>query len=228
MASPWPGSGVSAKTAALGTGLYLIVVAMLASTIGGYLAGRLRTKWVQVHTDEVFFRDTAHGLVTWALATLMTVSVLGASGLAIVSAGTVGSTAGLGEAAGAPAAAGPTDPNASYLDALFRTDPANKPNNSDPAASRAEVGRLLATAIKGSDLAPADRTYVTQVVAARTGISPQDADKRLNDVITQARSAADAARKAAAHLALWIAASMLIGAFSASLAAAEAGKLRDD
>jgi hypothetical protein len=53
--------GVSASTFQIGTGLYLIVVAMLASTVGGYIAGRLRTKWVDVHTHEVFFRDTAHG-----------------------------------------------------------------------------------------------------------------------------------------------------------------------
>src|ERR1700677_2383001 len=71
--SPWAGSGVSATTFKIGTGLYLVVIAMLSSSIGGYIAGRLRTRWVGVHTDEVYFRDTAHGFVAWALA-----SVLGA------------------------------------------------------------------------------------------------------------------------------------------------------
>jgi hypothetical protein len=233
MASPWPGSGISARTAALGTGLYLVVVAMLASTVGGYLAGRLRTKWVSVHTDEVFFRDTAHGFVAWALATLLSVSVLGASGLAVVSAGTLGASAGLSQGA-ANAASRPgqaSDPNASYVDTLFRTDPAagGGANAGDPAAAKAEVGRILASSLAGrGDLSAADRTYVTQVIAARTGVSQQEADKRLTDVTNQARAAADAARKAAAKLSLWIAASMLIGAFAASLAAAEAGKLRDD
>src|SRR3954447_11925509 len=87
MASPWPGSGISARTAALGTGLYLVVVAMLASTVGGYLAGRLRTKWVGIHTDEVFFRDTAHGFVAWALATLIVIGMIGLHATTLFGAG---------------------------------------------------------------------------------------------------------------------------------------------
>src|ERR1044072_2661162 len=71
--SPWAGSGVSATTFKIGTGLYLIVIAMIASSLGGYLAGRLRSGWTGVRSDEVYFRDTAHGFVAWALA-----SVLGA------------------------------------------------------------------------------------------------------------------------------------------------------
>ena len=61
--SPWAASGVSITTFSIGTGLYLIVTAMLASTVGGYLAGRLRTRWSAVHSDEVYFRDTAHGFL---------------------------------------------------------------------------------------------------------------------------------------------------------------------
>jgi hypothetical protein len=61
--SPWAGSGVSATTFKIGTGLYLIVIAMLSSSIGGYIAGRLRSRWIGVHSDEVYFRDTAHGFV---------------------------------------------------------------------------------------------------------------------------------------------------------------------
>lgn len=236
-ASPWPGSGVSAKTAAIGTGLYLIVVAMLASTVGGYLAGRLRTRWVRLHTDEVYFRDTAHGLTSWALATLMTVSVLGASGLAVVSAGTIGATAGLSQgAAMAASQPGGADPNAYFVDMLFRTDaaPSAQPGQpgqpgQDPAAARAEVGRIVGrTLTRGGELSAQDRAYVAKVVAARTGIPEAEADKRLTETMTQARAAADAARKAARNLSLWIAASLLIGAFAASFAAAEAGKLRDD
>src|ERR1700712_3873592 len=69
--SPWTGSGVSATTFKIGTGLYLVVIAMLASSIGGYMAGRLRTRWVGVHGDEVYFRDTAHGFVASGFASVL-------------------------------------------------------------------------------------------------------------------------------------------------------------
>src|ERR1700726_771664 len=74
--SPWSNSGVASTTFNVGAGLYLIVMAMVASTIGGYLAGRLRTKWVGVHTHEVFFRDTAHGFLAWALAAVLSAAFL--------------------------------------------------------------------------------------------------------------------------------------------------------
>ena len=70
--SPWAGSGASATTFTVMTAIWFIVVQWVASGVGGYLTGRLRTKWVNVHTHEVFFRDTAHGFVTWALATVIT------------------------------------------------------------------------------------------------------------------------------------------------------------
>jgi hypothetical protein len=56
--------------------VWLIFTQLAASGMGGYLAGRLRTRWVAVHTDEVYFRDTAHGFLTWAVASLLTVMVL--------------------------------------------------------------------------------------------------------------------------------------------------------
>src|SRR5690348_13139804 len=74
--SPWPHSGASATTFTVMTAIWLIVVQWLSSLIGGYLAGRLRTRWVGLHTHEVFFRDTAHGFVTWALATVVGAAVL--------------------------------------------------------------------------------------------------------------------------------------------------------
>jgi hypothetical protein len=77
------------------------------------------------------------------------------------------------------------------------------------------------------DLSTADKAYVAQVVAARTGLSREDADKRVNDVIVEAKTAADAARKGAAKLSFWLTAAMLFGAFAAGLAAVEGGSLRD-
>ena len=224
--SPWSGSGVSATTFKIGTGLYLVVIAMLSSSVGGYIAGRLRSRWIGVQGDEVYFRDTAHGFIAWALAT-----VLGAVLLASPAAHLLGGTA-AGVTQGAAASAGRAGPMDGYVDTLLRSDSAAAPNsgqNSGNAAdSRGEMVRLFTSSFRnGGDLKPADREYVAKVVAARTGLSQADAEKRVNDVVTQAKVDADAARKAAEQLAFWLTASLLIGAFCASLAATEGGGLRD-
>jgi hypothetical protein len=77
--SPWPGHGMSAKTFAMTTAIWLIVMQWISSGVGGYIAGRLRTRWIGTHTHEVFFRDTAHGLVTWAVATVLVAATLASS-----------------------------------------------------------------------------------------------------------------------------------------------------
>jgi hypothetical protein len=235
--SPWADSGLSATTFSLGAGLFLIVVAMLSSTIGGYIAGRLRTKWVGVHTHEVFFRDTAHGFLAWAFATLLSAGVLGAAVTHITAGASAGAAQGAASATTRPANGSMDD----YVDSLFRpgqsasSQNANTPNaapvanNQNAIVARGEMTRLFTRSLrKGSDFSPADRTYVTQVVATRTGLSQDDAEKRVTEVTNQAKAATDAARKAAAKLSLWLAASMLAGAFAASLAATEGGRLRDE
>jgi hypothetical protein len=230
--SPWANEGVSATTFKVGSGLYLIAVAMLAGTVGGYLAGRLRTKWTSLHDHEIYFSDTAHGLVVWALATVLTAGVLGAATTHILA----GASAGLAPAAANSASAGnPTDV---YVDSLLRADPAqpaaanpaqpSAPSNASNAATRAELGRILLPALrKGGDVPAADRTYVVKVVSARTGLSQPDAEKRVSDVIAQAKKAADDARRTAASMALWFAAAMLAGAVASMLGATEGGLLRD-
>ncbi|HEY8746887.1 MAG TPA: hypothetical protein VIM11_02855 [Tepidisphaeraceae bacterium] len=224
--SPWGGSGVSATTFKIGTGLYLVVIAMLSSSIGGYIAGRLRSRWIGVHSDEVYFRDTAHGFVAWALAT-----VLGAVLLASPASNLLGGTV-AGVTQGAVSSASRTGPMDGYVDTLLRPDaPAAQStgqNSGNASDLRGEMVRLFTSSLRnGGDLKPADRQYVSKVVAARTGLSQADADKRVNDVVTQAKADMDAARKAAAQLAFWLTASLLIGAFCASLAATEGGGLRD-
>jgi len=219
--SPWAGAGVSATTFKIGTGLYLIVIAMLSSSIGGYIAGRLRTRWIGVHSDEVYFRDTAHGFVAWAFA-----SVFGAVLLATPVSSLIGggSSAAVQGSASAGRSIGPMD---SYVDTLLRSDaPASQQGSSNE--SRGELNRLFLSSFRnGSDLKPSDREYVSKVVAARTGLSQADADKRVNEVVTQAKSDIDATRKATAQLAFWLTASLLMGAFCSSLAATEGGGLRD-
>jgi len=136
--SPWSGSGIAATTFSIWTGLYLAVIAMLSSSIGGYLAGRLRTKWAGAHTHEVHFRDTAHGFLAWAFATVLGAAVLGAAATSIIS----GASSGLSQAAGAGAAQG-GGPTASYIDSLLRADPATAKDRGEVSpASRGELARL--------------------------------------------------------------------------------------
>src|SRR6187399_2515237 len=120
--SPWCGSGVSASTFKIGTGLYLLVIAMLSSSIGGYIAGRLRTRWTGVHSDEVYFRDTAHGFIAWAFA-----SVLGAVLLATPATSLLGGAV-TGASQGAATAASQSGPMDGYVDTLFRADTPAAPN----------------------------------------------------------------------------------------------------
>jgi hypothetical protein len=221
--SPWSGSGVSATTLSVAAGIYLLVAACLSSSVGGYLAGRLRRRWTRLHTHEVYFRDTAHGFLAWAFAT-----VIGAAFLASVSATIAGgATAGLagaaGQASGTMARQSGGSPLDYYADALLR--PSGAPAST--ADNRAEVVRILGNGLREGDVSPGDRSYLAQLVASRTGLSQGDAEKRIGEVIDQAKATADAARKAAARFSLWLAASMLLGAFAASLAATEGGELRD-
>jgi hypothetical protein len=176
--SPWSDSGVSASTFKTGTGIYLVIVAVMSSAVGGYLAARLRTKWVGVHTREVFFRDTAHGFLAWAFATLLSATAL-SSATAYLANGTAAAVGG----GAALQTAGSVNPADLYVDKLFRTNtaaqpvPASSPNsvtpsNADLNQSRAEVVRLWTSDFHETyDLSAADKTYVAQIVAARAGLS---------------------------------------------------------
>jgi hypothetical protein len=249
--SPWSGSGASASTFNYATGIYLVIVAVMSSAVGGYLAGRLRTKWTGVHVHEVYFRDTAHGFLAWAFATVVSASALTSTTTYLAT----GTAAGLTGAASQSRSVNPADV---YVDQLFRPSPSSQPaagaapaaadtggttppangassgassgpsGATNPGVTRMEVVRLWSSDFSSDkDLTPGDKTYVAQLVAARTGMSQADAEKRVNDVTTQAKTDADNARKGAAKLSFWLTAAMLFGAFAASLAAAEGGSLRD-
>ncbi|MBV9567488.1 MAG: hypothetical protein JO172_05060 [Hyphomicrobiales bacterium] len=214
--SPWSGSAMSTTTLGVVAGIYLLVAACLSSAVGGYIAGRLRRKWARLHTHEVYFRDTAHGFIAWAFATVIT-----AAFLASASANIAGSAvAGLAQATGRQATGSPVD---YYTDALLR--PTGAPAST--ADNRGEVLRILNNGLREGDVSATDRSYLAQLIAGKTGLSQSDAEKRVGEVIDQAKVAADTARKAAARFSLWLAASLLLGAFAASLAATEGGQLRD-
>ena len=145
--SPWANEGVSATTFHVGAGIYLVVVAMLASTVGGYLAGRMRGRWA-VHRDEVFFRDTAHGFLAWAFATVLTAAALGTPTTSILSGDrthltqVVSARTGMPATAGiAPAAAtagvqaGPSPLIEGYVDQLFRAPAGTSPTQAQQPAA---------------------------------------------------------------------------------------------
>ena len=226
--SPWNGEGISATTTGWSAGLFLVVVAMIASTFGGYITGRLRHSWEDVHIHERFFRDTAHGFVAWAFATVLTATLLAGAGTHLLA----GASAGAIPAAGAGAVQAANSSGDIYVDRLLRvgpqTDGRTTGPSTDQATARAELLRIIApTTLKGGDVSAEDRTYAARVIAARTGIPQAEAEQRINQTIAQAKDAADKARRAAARFSIWIAISLLAGSFAASLAAAEGGKLRN-
>ena len=201
------------------------------------MAGRLRTKWVNLHTDEVFFRDTAHGFLAWALATLLVAGLLSSTisamlGTGVQAASNIAGGAAMGGAAAA--ASGDSNTTGYFVDTLLRpADPATPVQGGDQAS--AEVARILLASAASGEMAADDRAYLEKLVAARTGLSPSEAKarvdavlKRADEAAQQAKQAAETARKAGATFALVGALSLFIGAFIASAAAALGGRLRDD
>ena len=220
--SPWNGHGVSVSAFAITTAIWLVVTQWIAAALGGYLAGRLRTRWIGTHTHEVFFRDTAHGLVTWAVATIL---------VAAVATGSVMSAAGMAGRAAADAA------NTAALmpydvDKLFRST--NSTAGTAAAEARMEATHIVANAFASGSVPDTDRAYLMEQVAARTGISQSEAQVRVDGFISavigsqeKLKADADKARKATAQASIYLALSMLIGAFIASVAAALGGRIRD-
>jgi hypothetical protein len=218
--SPWSGSGASATTIHVAGGITLILMAVMASALAGYLAARLRTRWVGLHTDEIYFRDSAHGVIAWAFATVISATVLATA---------AGSIAGsVAQGASANPALVP-DRNAYLVDTLFRSDrPVSAADQPAAQAANGEASRLMARGLApGGEFTTSDRTRLAQLVSARTGLPQAEAEQRVNTAITQAKIAADEARKAAAKLAFWFAGALLAGGLSAGLAAVEGGRLRD-
>ena len=218
--SPWSNVGVSASTLGTATIVWLILAEIIANALGGYMTGRLRTKWALIHTDEVYFRDTANGFLAWAVALVITVTFL-----ASAAASMVGGVAQIGSTAvSAGTATGAMDPNGYFVDTLFRSGRAGSENKD---ASVAEAGRIFANALREDQISAADQSYLAGLIAGKTGISLPEADKRVSEVIADARQAVDTARKVTSRLLLWSFLALLMGAFSASYFATIGGRLRD-
>jgi len=239
MVSPWTSQSASATAIIASAAVWLVVVQWISSCLGGYIAGRLRRRWSSVHSDEVVFRDSAHGLLTWCIATLVVVGIAGLTSTGVVRSGVQAVSSVVGGAARAGAEASSSSPSTEYFaDALFRpADPAriSAPGNEGNAAAVGQATRILVTSIAAGEISADDKAYLATLVAARTGLSQADAQKRVDDVWamvqnakTKAQEAADKARKVAASTALLGALSLFIGAFIASVSAILGGKLRDE
>ncbi|MBB5190129.1 hypothetical protein HNQ50_000839 [Silvimonas terrae] len=246
--SPWTNTGVTASTIGISTVIWLALTQIAASGLGGYLAGRLRNSWVDIHVDEVYFRDTAHGMLTWAIATLVTATLLASaigtvlSGGAEAGAGALrAATTGVAAGASQMATPGPNAGNAAnsyFVDLLFRSNQAPADTQAADASSRAEATRILANGLRTGTLDAQDKQYLASVVARQTGLDQATAQTRVNqtyerltrtvnEATESARAAADKARKATAYSALWMFVALLCGAFFASFFATVGGKHRD-
>ena len=241
--SPWANEGVGAKGLGITAIVWLALTQIIASGMGGYLAGRLRVKWANMHGDEVYFRDTAHGFLAWAVATLVTATLI---------AGSVSNVIGGGVQAGASVASGAASAMSSaaashadkstgnssdyFIDTLFRDDRGTAVSED---AAHGIVTRIFVRSL-GNDgqLSGEDRTYLAQIVAQRTNLSQAEAEQRVDQVYAKAhqavedakvkaKEAADTAAKVAAWTTLWMFISLLLGAFFASLCATFGGRQRD-
>ncbi|MFW6752137.1 hypothetical protein ACKUG4_15825 [Pseudomonas glycinae] len=240
--SPWAGEGVSAKGLGISTIIWLAATQIIASGLGGYIAGRLRVKWANMHGDEVYFRDTAHGFLAWCVATLVTATLVVGSVSSIVSGGVQAGASVAGGAAGAMTqaagtAAGNTDGDqyGYFVDSLFRDD---RPAAVSDDAARGTVTRIFAQSLANGQLSAEDRTYLAQLVAQRTNLTQADAERRVDEIYARtqkaiadakvkAQQAADTAAKVAAWTSLWMFIALLAGAFFASLSATFGGRRRD-
>jgi len=240
--SPWAGEGVSAKGLGISTIVWLAATQIIASGLGGYIAGRLRVKWANMHGDEVYFRDTAHGFLAWCVATLVTATLVVGSVSSIVSGGVQagasvagGAASAMTQAAGTAAANTSSDQYGYFVDSLFRDD---RPAAVSDDAARGTVTRIFAQSLANGQLSPEDRTYLAQLVAQRTNLTQADAERRVDEIYARtqkaiadakvkAQQAADTAAKVAAWTSLWMFIALLAGAFFASLSATFGGRRRD-
>ena len=235
--SPWPNSGVSAKTAASLAVFWTLAQQIGAFMIGGYIAGRLRARWAEANEDETEFRDGLHGALVWS------VGIAFGALLLFATAGAAARTGVDAISRAATAATNNADTIAYYADALMR--PAARPATAQGAQgaaataraepmsqeARAEIGRIVARSVTAGSLADNDRSYLAALVAQRTGLPQAEAERRVNETITEAtratREAADKARRAAVLAGLVTAISLMASLGAAWWAAQKGGNHRD-
>jgi hypothetical protein len=236
LTSPFKGSGISLGAFGVAMGLWVVWVQISSFAAGGYVTGRLRRRLHDATEHESDIRDGLHGALVWALGVLLSAWMAASVASSVVSttASAVSSVAGGAAAAGAGAAAQSVNPVDYAVDTLFRSDNPQQ-NAADPAAARQEVTRILERSVSNGSLAPDDKTYLASLIASRTGISQEDAEKRIDqamasvqDAVAQAKVAADKARRIGIIIAFLTAASLVISGAAAWWAATLGGRHRDE
>jgi hypothetical protein len=241
LASPYAYSPSGSTLTIMGA-VWLVFAQAIGFAVGGYVAGRLRRDPAELRTAEVKFRDGANGLTVWAIGVAVSAIIIAAGAGKVGNAveNTSGATAGLI----ATAAQGPSMDY--FVDSLLRPNPQSSgataavPNGANAGQNNAaavrmqrdQVSRILLTALAPKGLSGNDRTYLAQIISAQTGLSQNDAQQRVDDVVNTAKQdatqAADAARKAAAYLSFWTFMSLLFGAVCATMGGMLGGDLRDE
>jgi hypothetical protein len=234
--SPWPNSGLSAKVVASLAVFWAMAQQIGSIMLGGYVAGRMRSRWHEPG-HEAEFRDGLHGALVWAVAVL-------------ISAFLVFMTAGIAASTGADIAGkalvSTTDPMDAVLDTMLGptataqaaapgAPPAGPPTSARPRVAnaatgdgtRAEASRILASSVASGSITSENRTQLAQLVAQRTGVSQQEAERRVDAAVNSARAAADKARRAAILTGFVTAAGLLLSLAAGWWAAMRGGHHRD-
>jgi hypothetical protein len=232
--SAWPNSGMSAKWMASLAVFWTMVQQIGAFMAGGYIAGRMRTRWQESPQHEVEFRDGLHGGLVWAVGIVIGAALFLAAAGAVARTGT--------EIAGKTAvsvASSTGNPMDTVLDTMLRPAAAPAPaGEKGPAAaarapaqsenSRAVMARILASSVASGTLTADNKTYLAQLISQQTGLSQQEAETRVNNAVTAAREAADKARRAAILTGLVTAISLVVSFGAAWWAALKGGQHRDN
>jgi hypothetical protein len=205
------------------SGVYLILVALAAYGLGGYVAGLLRDRLTTTaREDEIELRDNVHGLLVWAVATLITALLL-----VMAASASTRLAAPSGGSAGAAASVAGENTIAFDIDRLLRGERRGA-EAGDIAATRAEVARILLTSSGHSGVAAEDRSYLVRLVSNRTGLAAPEAERRVDAAIASAKDNIAKARRSTTILAFMAGSAALLGAVAAWFAAAVGGQQRDD
>jgi hypothetical protein len=220
--SPWPNSGLPARVVASLAIFWSMAQQIATFMAGGYVAGRLRSRWHEAPQDEVEFRDGLHGGLVWAVGIVIGAALLMATAGAIARTGAelTGKTA--------VAAASAVDPMDLVLDTMLRPAAGAPKAPGAPQDPRPQVSRLLTSAASSGSLPERDRTYLAQLVAQHAGISQEEAAKRVDEAINGARQAADKARRATILTGLVTAIALMVSFAAAWWAAMKGGEHRDN